>query len=185
MKESIAFSVDNSLSLDLVHNWVYENLLDDWCLKDFCSDFLSFLEIGLKRVLFSYNGKMSLLNQGGVLLMDNWLMVFMDVLLINDRLVVLMNNVLVMFVENVLLVFNENIFVMLMDDILMDFLHNCGSGVRLSNSKLVSSQDFLSLVKRFDDHLFLMSYNDGCFMDCLNDSFSSDVVGARVELVCS
>lgn len=142
-----SFSVDNGLSDDLLDNWVDKDFLNNGLFEDFVDNFLSFLEVGLERVLFSDNGEMLLFNESSVLLVDDWLMVLVDVLFVDDGLVVLMDDVLVMFVNDILLVFNENVLVMLVDDILMDFLNNWCSAVGLGDSDFVSSEKFLSFVE--------------------------------------
>jgi len=87
----------------------------------------------------SNNRNVLLLNKGGVLFVDDGLMVLVNVLLINDGLVVLMDDVLVMLVNDIFLVFNKHILVMLMDNILMDFFHDGGKSVGLSDVSLINS----------------------------------------------
>ena len=123
------FLVYNSLSNDFSDNWVNKDFLNNGLFEDFVNDVFFLLEVGVHGVLFSDNGEMFLLNQSGVLFVDDRLMVLVDVFLVDDWLVVLMDDVLVMLVNNVFLVFNENILVVLVDDILMDFFHDGSSGV--------------------------------------------------------
>lgn len=170
-----AFSVDNSLFDDLVNNWVNKDFLNNWCIEDLGHDVLPFLDISNVRVLLSDDRLMSLFDEGGMLLVDDGLMVLMNVFLIDDGLVVLVNDVLMMFMQNVFFVLNKHILVMLMDNVLMNFLHNSSISVGLTDINLVSSKHFASLVERSHDSLFLMSDHDGCLINFLNDCFSSSV----------
>jgi hypothetical protein len=50
-RELASFSLDNSLSKDLGSDGINEDFLDNWCLKDFSDNFLSFLDISSKGLL--------------------------------------------------------------------------------------------------------------------------------------
>jgi len=122
---------------------------------------------------FSDNRNMLLFNESGMFFMDDWLMMLVDVLLINDRLCVLMDDVLVMLVDDVPLVFNKHIFVMLMDDILMDFFHKRSHGVGLMDISAFLSQNLLSFIDGFHDRLFVMLNYNRFLVDLLNMGLSS------------
>ena len=121
----------------------------------------------------SNDGNMGFLDNGGVLFVNDGLMVLVDVLLVHDGLVVLVNNVLVVLVDNVSLVLNEDILVVLMDDVLMDFFNNGGEGVGLGDVDLISPQNFSPFVDGLHDSSLVVLNNDGLFIDLFDDGLSS------------
>lgn len=135
---------------------------------DLMNDFLLVLDVSRLLMRFTNDGNVLLLDQSGVLFVDNRLMVLVDVFLVNNGLVVLMDNVLMVLVHDILLVFNENVLVVLVDDILMDFFHDRGKGVGLSHSSLVDVQHLSTFVEGLHNSLLVMGHNDGLFVDLLN-----------------
>lgn len=107
--------------------------------------------------------------------MDDWLMVFMHVLLNNDWLVVLVDNLLMMFVKNIFLVLNNHIFVMFMDDVLMDFLDDGGSDVGSHVSGKLVSFNGLTFIGLLVDCLFVVSDNNWLFVDLLNNDLTFNI----------
>jgi hypothetical protein len=165
----------NCVRIYLMNYWLNENFFCDGCLKDL-SNYISFLNISLLRMLLVYNRYVFLFNQSGVLLMNDRLVMLMNVLLINNWLVMLMNDILMMFMQNILLMFNKDIFVMFMDNVLMDLLDNWSILVWFIDSTFLSEKFFSTFVPFLDNSLLLMSDDNGGFVNLLYDSFSSDVV---------
>lgn len=156
-----------------MNNRVRESLSDDGSIEDFVNDFLSVLNASGLEMSLSDNRDVLLLNKGGVLLVDDGLMMFMNVLFIHNRLVMLMNDVLMMLSDNISLVLHNDVFVVLMNDILMDFFHKRSEGMRLSNISLINSHNLLTFVKGLDHSSLVVLNNNWLFVDSLNVSLSS------------
>ena len=81
-----------------------------------------------------------------MLLVNNWLMVFVDVLFNDHWLMMFMDDFLMMFVENIFLVFHNDIFVMFVDYVLMILLNDGLCNFYSNISGEVVSLDGLSFV---------------------------------------
>jgi hypothetical protein len=123
-RELASFSLNNSLGKDFCPYGVNKDLIYNWSLEDFSDNVLSFLYVGSEGLLFCDNRNVPFFDQGGVLLVNDGLMVLMDVFFVNNGLVVLDDHVLMMFMKNIFLVFNKDVFVMFVNDVLMNFLND-------------------------------------------------------------
>lgn len=158
---------DDGLGVGSLNNCLLVNLI---------ADLSSLLLVPPIDVSLMHNWNVFLLDDGGVLLVNHWLMVLMNVLLNHHWLMMLMDNVLMVLVHDVLLVFHDHILVVLMDNILMDFLHDGCIGVGSVFLCKFMSVNGSSLILALVDGLFLVSDDNGLFVDLLN-------VGVSVALM--
>lgn len=104
-----------------------------------------------------------------MLFVNNWLMVFVDVLFDDHWLMMFMNDFLMMFVENIFSVFNDNVLVMFVDHILMNFLNNRLSNFYSHIGGKVVSLDGLTFICLLVYGLLLMGDDHGFLVNLLND----------------
>lgn len=170
VKVSLSLLLNDSFFNYLSHNGCFNMLIYYGLFVDlmYLSSFL--FSVSLMDVGFMHNWDMFLFDKGGVLLMDDWLMVLMNVFLNYDWLMMLMNYLLMMLMDDIFLVFHYDILVMLMDHILMNFFHDgCSDVSSHINSKLMllNSLSFISLL---DDSLLLVGHYHWLFIDLLYDN---------------
>jgi hypothetical protein len=122
------------------------------------NDFLLFL-VDLVGLSFMNNRDMNFLHMGGMLLVDDGLDVFVDMLLNDDWLMMFMNHLLMVLMYDILSVLNKNVHVVLMHNVLMDFLQNGLRDVSLDFDSEVMLFDGLALVDIFVGGFFLMLYH--------------------------
>lgn len=115
-------------------------------------------------VSFMYNRYVGLFNVSSVFLVDDWLMVFVNVLLNNNWLMMFMNDLLMMFMDNVFLMFYQNILVVLVDDIFVDFLDDGLSDVSLNFSSKFMLLNGLAFINFLVYCFFLMFDNNWLFV---------------------
>lgn len=153
----------------------------NYCLfVDFMDDDILLFLIGSVDVSLVYDWLMFLFNNGGVLFVDNWLMVFMYMLFIDNWLMMLMNDFLMMFMENVFLVFYNHILVVLVDHILMDFFNNrCSNVCSDIGGELVSFNGLTFIGFLVDCGLVVSDYN-WFFVDLLNNHLTFMVATAAI-----
>jgi len=123
---------------------------------------------------------MYFINEGNVLLMDNWLDVFVNVLFNDNWLMMLMNHLLMMLMHNIFWMFNKHIFVMFMDHVLVNLFQNGLSNVGLDFcSKIVLLNDF-SFIDFSWFRIALMLDDDCFFGNYLNNGGSYELFSSCV-----
>jgi len=90
------------------------------------------------------NGNKSFINNSSIFLVSYCLMMFMNIVLNDDRLDILMNNGLMLLVDKIFVVFYCNISVMLMNHILMNFLNNRMGIMSVDDSSILFSYTFIT-----------------------------------------
>ena len=116
-----------------------------------------------------YNRDMGFCDLSNMLFMDHWLMMFVNMFLNDDWLVMFMDNSLMVLVHVCLFVFNKDILVVFVEHVLMDFFHNRLSDVSLHFSAKLMFAYSLSFVDIFVACFLLVLYNNGLFVDNLNN----------------
>ncbi len=107
--------------------------------------------------------------------MDDWLVMFVDVLLYDHWLMMLMDNVLMVLVDYILVVLNDNIFVMFMDNILVDLLNDGSIDMGLNLSGELMLLNNLAFIGLLEYCLLLMGDHNWLFVDLLYYNVASDV----------
>jgi len=111
-----------------------------------------------------------------MLFVDNWLMMFVNMLFDDHWLMMLMNDFLMMFMEDIFSVFNDNILVMFVDDILMNFFDDGLSNFYSHIGGKIVSFNGLTFIRFLVDGLFLMRDDDGLFVNLFDNDGAFNVL---------